>query len=367
VHLNPILKKSPPLNSGALWLDAGGKHFYSYDGQASLAFGQWYTPTETQNQFWQFNPDGNSGHWTRAPVSSSAFNSLVEIVWGYYASGNGLGFAMGGFLNYATSNKYDTYAGLPLPGIVTFNSSSGEWTNSSSDAFPYGPLVDAGAAHFATPYGPEGVLIVLGGNNQVNPTAPESPILLDTVYIFDPVSKRWSSQPTSGETPLPRENHCMVGVEGDSGTYEIFMYGGDVISSTPETVNAGAVWVLTLPAFHWKEVPNPPPFGRWLHRCEIVGKRQMAVIGGKIGTLNVDVTNTWASIPDPWDQGIGIFDMSELEWKSSYDHSAAKYVTPPLVKNYYAKHGSYPKFQHKAVEGWFTKEGKVQCLQLEEQ
>jgi len=244
-----------------------------------------------------------------------------------------------------------------------FNSSSGEWTNSSTNVFPYGPLVNAGAAHFAAPFGPDGLLVLIGGNSQMTPSAPRYPLSMDKVYIFDPVSKRWGEQSTSGDNPLPLESHCIVGVQGDSGTYEIFLYGGVVVDSTSETVNAGAVWVLSLPAFHWKKVTNPPYLGRWLHTCEVVGKRQMVVIGGKIATLNVDVTTTWETIPDPWDQGIGIFDMSALEWRSSYDHSAAEYTTPALVKKFYEEHESYPTFQDKTVEGWFTKEGEDMSLQ----
>ena len=33
-------------------------------------------------------------------------------------------------------------------------------------------------------------------------------------------------------------------------------------------------------------------------------------------------------IPDPWPQGLGIFDMSAMEWKANYDPEAKAYVSP---------------------------------------
>lgn len=79
----------------------------------------------------------------------------------------------------------------------------------------------------------------------------------------------------TGEIPTAAGNPCVVGLEGDDATYEIFMYGGIVDESLDSTIDLGAVYVLSLPAFHWTRYPNPFPFGRWVHSCQVVGNRQM--------------------------------------------------------------------------------------------
>lgn len=37
---------------------------------------------------------------------------------------------------------------------------------------------------------------------------------------------------------------------------------------------------------------------------------------------------------DPWVNGLGIFDMTDLEWVSAYDPNAGNYETPAIVKDY---------------------------------
>lgn len=96
-----------------------------------------------------------------------------------------------------------------------------------------------------------------------------------------------------------------------------------------------------------------------MHSCNVVGNRQMAVIGGIViqpGDSN-SVFTVSGGTPDPWDQGIGIFDLSDMQWKNSYDASAASYVTPDVVKSYTAQNGEYAKFGNSVVEAWFKHPG----------
>jgi hypothetical protein len=63
---------------------------------------------------------------------------------------------------------------------------------------------------------------------------------------------------------------------------------------------------------------------------------------------------------DPWRNGIGVFDLSALEWKESYDPAAASYVTPDVVKSQIETNGRYPDtWSDSTVEGWFTQKSKV--------
>lgn len=45
----------------------------------------------------------------------------------------------------------------------------------------------------------------------------------------------------------------------------------------------------------------------------------------------------WNGTADPWTQGIGVFDMTNLVWRDSYNASARPYTVPTIVKQYYDK------------------------------
>ena len=77
----------------------------------------------------------------------------------------------------------------------------------------------------------------------------------------------------------------------------------------------------------------------------------MVVIGGLTGG---DKDN---GVPDFWDKGIGVYDLTELHWNTMYDAAAAPYVTPEIVRQYNDEH-PYPKeFSDSVVEGWFKQQG----------
>lgn len=86
----------------------------------------------------------------------------------------------------------------------------------------------------------------------------------------------------------------------------------------------GAVYVLTLPAFHWLRTGDTPLYRRSLHSCNVVGNRQMVSVGGTVS----NAVGEDSIIPDPWPQGLGIFDMSAMEWKENYDPEAKAYISP---------------------------------------
>ena len=76
----------------------------------------------------------------------------------------------------------------------------------------------------------------------------------------------------------------------------------------------------------------------------------MVVIGGdpsQNGTPN--------AVPDPWPQGLGIFDLSEMVWKAQYDALALPYVTPNIIRVSNEAHGAYPdKWDDPLVKSWFV-------------
>ena len=62
----------------------------------------------------------------------------------------------------------------------------------------------------------------------------------------------------------------------------------------------------------------------------------MIVSGGLDPTMpsGLDPWN-WNTTADPWPQCIGVFDMTELRWKSSYEAKAPPYTSSDIIKQYY--------------------------------
>ena len=100
-----------------------------------------------------------------------------------------------------------------------------------------------------------------------------------------------------------------------------------------------------------------------MHSCNVVGNRQMISIDGRVNNaseynLDNSDSNPDSSLPDPWPHGIGIFDMTTMQWKTSYDPNAAPYKTPNAIKAYYEQNGQYPSsWTNDVVKDWFTNPG----------
>lgn len=93
------------------------------------------------------------------------------------------------------------------------------------------------------------------------------------------------------------------------------------------------VYVLSLPGFVWKRVTPDASTARYQHTCEVVGNRQILSIGGSSATVNDPILGF--ADKDPNAQGLAVFDMTDLEWKTSYDAKAAPYVSADVVQQWY--------------------------------
>lgn len=120
--------------------------------------------------------------------------------------------------------------------------------------------------------------------------------------------------------------------------------------------------MLSIPAFNWQKQDTQPGVGRYLHSCNVAGNRQMISIGGRVTNateFDEDGANdsiTDSSLPDPWPQGIGVFDLTDMVWKDTYDPNAAPYITPDIVKNQYRQNWQNPSSWSNLInQGWFTK------------
>jgi hypothetical protein len=96
------------------------------------------------------------------------------------------------------------------------------------------------------------------------------------------------------------------------------------------------VYVLTLPGFHW-ELAKPAlgvHFQRAAGACAVVGQSQFLSFGGLRATQGRSPEDYWLD-PDPWTQGIGIFDMSSWSWKARFDADADSYVQHENLRKWY--------------------------------
>ncbi|MCJ1266829.1 hypothetical protein MMC22_006714 [Lobaria immixta] len=75
------------------------------------------------------------------------------------------------------------------------------------------------------------------------------------------------------------------------------------------------------------------------HTCQATNSGQMIIIGGVDPTYSQDYLgdgDARNAPPDPWPQGIGVFDMNALKFKDSYRAKAGAYQTPDIIKNYHS-------------------------------
>lgn len=354
VSFNVITQSAPVLNSLVLWADDNGTSFYQWAGEQSSIVNSSILSVP-QNDLYQFTPDGQgSGTWQDISVPSNFIRTSSAL----YASGGGTGYLFGGYLDRRTSPDNADLGGWPSSqGLVSYNMTIGSWLNETS-CVDGSCFRNNGYMDFIPAFGSAGVLVALGGCSQDTPTYfglcnATSPNNFSTIEIYDPSQSLWFTQTASnapGELPEPRQEFCGVGVQGDNGTYEIFIFGGGLYTtdSDDDQTYLDEVFVFSLPGFVWSKADYPPSQARAKHSCNVIGQRQMFSIGGINPT-----GNTWLPA-DPWTQSIGIFDMTEMQWTNGHNASAQNYVTPAVVKSWYQQNGMYPTWDSDGVQQLFV-------------
>ncbi|KAI1214118.1 uncharacterized protein F4807DRAFT_114821 [Annulohypoxylon truncatum] len=335
VTFRSITKTAPLIDQQIYWSDPtnGAGALYTWGG---MAVGSDPPP---ENQLWLFNTDGTGGGtWSEVTQGDFRdFSKLSQPVGAAFTQANHVGYALGGQVTSRTDaavQKEDP--GYALTGLISYNFETGLWANSStvSNYGGYGTNIN-GLAQFV-PFGPNGLLLFFGGAETPVDATNDSvvQVLWNTVTLHDPVTGMWYRQATSGTRPPTIERACSVGVQGPNNTYEIFIYGGS--SDQTESTSAD-VHILSLPGFVFFDAHSPGT-PRADHACAVVGggKRQMLSYGGVDGGPGLrNPTMT----PDPWKQGLGIYDMKELKWTDSYDPNTAEYESPKEVADWYAQGG----------------------------
>lgn len=130
-------------------------------------------------------------------------------------------FVLGGTEDFLTTPETAAKLGgeVALPGLVQFNMTTKTFSNSSAAGYQTNGTAERGAMHYVPSFGPNGLYVVMGGD-YIIPTDLRD---FGTISIFDPLSKKWYQQATSGSIPKARVEFCTAGVNSTNGTYEMYV------------------------------------------------------------------------------------------------------------------------------------------------
>ncbi|KAM0276761.1 hypothetical protein ACHAQH_006410 [Verticillium albo-atrum] len=327
VTIREIRKISPNLNRQAMFTDASSNSFYIWGGHTS------WGAAVPKKEVWRFTADGSGGgDWTtHIPANPDTFDELKRPEGGVFCNTPDSAFHFGGIATRSTDVRYSG----ALPGFVQVNFTTQTWTNHTEGPWSAYSTIYAAAAEYIPTFGPNGLVMLLGGETRElgGSSGNRGYLSFQNLTFMDPATREFRYQRTTGNAPSGRFYHCSVGVEGKNGTYEIFIFGG---RNERNNEAYDDVYVLTLPGFHWEKVDYEPESPRSGHACLVVGKRQILSIGGV--NHEPGMPGLWQD-PDPWPQGLGIFDLTDTKWTNEYDAESDDYDSPQVVKSWYADGG----------------------------
>ncbi|KAL8778999.1 MAG: hypothetical protein Q9213_007148 [Squamulea squamosa] len=247
---------------------------------------------------WSFKPDGlGSGIWKEeVPEGDPVWGNMVRTTNGYQASGRNLALVLGGLSTPSTSRDTSDIAdGTLQPGLITFDMTTLRFTNSTAKSFNANETGQFGQMHFVPSFGPNGLFLIMGGQN-----LSAFVFGFSNISVYEAETQKWYNQTTSGYPPEARRDFCVAGVD------------------------------------------YPPQSPRAGHTCNAVGGSQIISVGGvdtnpqiSSGNLNDIRQSIFNTTADPFAQGLGIFDMTSLKWADHYTANAPQYVQSDLVKSFY--------------------------------
>lgn len=330
----PPLVSHATLYSGApqdsrIWLYGGttlwwNTEFPGFEGPTTDIYSLWSYDTATER-------------WDQYDVRPE---SLMRPSYGLAAEAPelGLGFYFNGQIDSGSSQQtqsLNSYPKLFLEGMIMINTTSQTAFNISTDAAVGGLPRTRGGAAYIPGIGGSGILAVMGGTYKPSASLDGQEMTsfanMGNITIFDVGAylrnnseQLWYSQNATGEIPEPRAYFCTVMVSApDSSSHNIYLYSGQ----GPNNLVYDDIYVLSIPSFTWTKVFNgsSPRFGQTCHK---VGN-QMITVGGK------DKVDLAQQLPCDWEEaGIGILNMSDLQWGSQFlpEDQTGPYSVPGKVQ-----------------------------------
>ncbi|GJC84223.1 kelch repeat-containing protein ARB_01230 [Colletotrichum liriopes] len=308
----------------AYFVDTSSNTVYGWGGLVSRDS----VPSQTQLGKFVANGVGGGSWGAETESSHEGLAELRRSHGGAVASTPDSGFYFGGVSEVTQAVKKDTMIAGYLQ--FDFKSQRKTWVNHTNARYSPSRTRYSASAHYVPTFGPNGLVMIIGGNEYDAESDEPKNVRMDTLWFLDPVTQEWYSQRTSGNPPASRRWPCTVGAQSTNGTYEIFVFGGN----SDDKVLFDDIFVLSLPGFVWKRTDSRPKNGtaRTFMSCVLAGQRQMITVGGRS-------TPQGSPGKDPFPQGLGIFDITELQWKDEYDSQAAKYDSPEIIKTWYKEGG----------------------------
>jgi hypothetical protein len=96
------------------------------------------------------------------------------------------------------------------------------------------------------------------------------------------------------------------------------------------------IYILTLPRMIWRKTKFLNDVRRKQMVCVWAGFNDQAIfVGGIDPDQNKNDAQNWNGTLDPWEQGLGVFSMTDLRMKDRYDPDAPPYAAPPIIKALY--------------------------------
>lgn len=211
--------RAPLLSYPSMWWDERDKLFYSgATGRTSI----FATPDDPPPlSLWSFKPDGTgSGTWAEViPAGDAIWENLTRTTYGYQASDGNTALVLGGVTTSQTSPETKDISRDTLqPGLLQFDMRTQRFTNSSATSFNADGTGSQGQMHFVPSFGPNGLFLMLGGDNASGLTTKYS---FAEIKLYDAATQLWYNQTATGNVPRGRQEFCVAGVNSTEGTYEM--------------------------------------------------------------------------------------------------------------------------------------------------
>lgn len=218
-------KPAPKLSRQVLWKGEDPNIFWIWAGRTIRKINRDAIDKETM---WRFTADGKGGgDWSSeiAGDDSDDFKEMHLPSRSAYTTYKNTGFSLGGE-QIPDSDPDIVWDMQPVEGMMVFDFESLTFSNESTpDVSPHGSIVGA-TAEYVPVFGDNGLIMVLGGFGytlDVGSRKPEHTRRFDNITFFDPETREWDWQMSTGDIPPPRLEHCSVGVESGRDTYEMYV------------------------------------------------------------------------------------------------------------------------------------------------
>ena len=343
----------PSLSGGVLWISDGVMHmlpgtYLSNSNYTTDEFGNIIPITNRPyltNKVWNFDLKsqkwdvGGSGVEENTVNPAIAFDAKTQVAW-YYGGRSRL------------SNQHDDTIGLH--DLYRLDRGKETPIKVATDSSIVGTVVYGDLIHIEGA-GEAGILVLLGGdaNGSSNLYQPVSimnqigrppqvafwliySLLLQRsfviVHVWDIATKTWFAQSTTVETGSlypgsdTIQQCAVIASAEDNSSHNIYVYIGG-----PDTALLG-VFILTLPAFHWVLVDQPPEDDHWrviLTNCLKVHEKHMVLYRGGVYVAD-NLTCDYEKSSKRF-QGMAIYDMSSLTWTTKVELKNQKYLVPEIL------------------------------------